>query len=68
MALGQDIIEDLANLNLNYAIALGSNFVGTSFTLRVETTPVPLPAAAPLLLAGFGALGFAARRRRRRAA
>ena len=68
IALGQDIIEDLANLNLNYAIALGSNFVGSSFTLRVETTPVPLPAAAPLLLAGFGALGFAARRRRRRAA
>lgn len=69
VSLDQDIIEDLANLNLNYAIALGSNFVGDSFTLRVQgiPSPVPLPAAAPLLLAGLGALGFAARRRCRAA-
>lgn len=68
--LEQDSIEDLANLNLNYAIALGSNFTGSSFTLRVDTNPaaVPLPAAAPLLLAGLGALGFARRRRASRKA
>lgn len=70
IALDQDIIEDLANLNLNYAIALGAGFTGSSFTLRVESVPapIPLPAAAPLLLAGLGAMGLAARRRRRRAA
>jgi hypothetical protein len=70
ISLDQDVIEDLANLNLNYAIALGSNFTGDSFTLRVNTVPapIPLPAAAPMLLAGLGALGFAARRRRKAAA
>lgn len=31
-------------------------------------TPVPLPAALPLLLAGVGGLGFIGRRRRNRAA
>ena len=37
--------------------------------VEVVTTPaVPLPAAAPLLLAAFGGLGFAARRRARKAA
>ena len=70
-------IEDLSNLNLNYAIALGDlrslfpNF-GTdglaSFTLRTrvfavnDLAPVPLPAGAPLLLAGFAALGWMRRR------
>jgi hypothetical protein len=64
-------IEDLANLNLNYALALGDFGNLSSFTLRtavfpVEVSVVPLPAGAPLLLAGLGA--FAAFRRRRTAA
>lgn len=33
-------------------------------TITVSISEVPLPAGAPLLLAGLGALGFAARRRR----
>ena len=68
--LFEDFIEDLANLNLNFAILLGDNFTGDSFTLRVtanDVNPIPLPAAAPLLIAGLGALGFAARRRRKAA-
>ena len=38
------------------------------FTVRVSTVAtvaaVPLPATAPLLIAGLGAMGFARRRRR----
>jgi len=61
-------IEDLANLNLNFAIALDAVVNFTSFTLRttvypVDIAPVPLPAGAPLLLAALGA--FAALRRRK---
>jgi len=61
--LGQDVIEDLANLNVNYAIAL-DGFADSSFTLRVDVAPVPLPAAAPLLLAAFGGAALFGRRRR----
>lgn len=50
-------IEDLANLNLNFAINLGSNFSGRTFTLRTTSiAPIPLPAGLPLLLTGFAAL------------
>jgi len=60
-------IEDLANLNLNYAISLGSNFIGENFTLRfdVNPTPVPLPAGAPLLIAGIAAFGAVRSRQKR---
>lgn len=62
-------IEDLANLNLNYAIELGDLTGMSSFTIRTTATPVPsmvpLPAGAPLLL---GALGLMAVLRRRKTA
>jgi hypothetical protein len=55
--LFDDAIEDLANLNLNFAINLGSNFSGSTFTLRTTSiAPIPLPAGLPLLLTGFAAL------------
>jgi len=60
-------IEDLANVNVNFAIDL-SGFTGDNFTLRVTATPVPLPATAPLLVAGIGAFAMMRRRKRARAA
>lgn len=52
-----DAIEDLANLNLNFAINLGSDFSGRTFTLRTTSiAPIPLPAGLPLLLTGLAAL------------
>lgn len=70
-------IEDLSNLNLNYAIALGDltgspllTFDNTqpTFTLRTTVFPfqvaeVPLPAGAPLLVAGLAMFGFLRKRR-----
>lgn len=67
-----DIIEDLANVNVNYAIDL-AGFVGDSFTLRLDagldplpnddTGVVPLPAGYLMLLSALGLGGLAARRR-----
>lgn len=62
--LGTGAIEDLANLNLNYAIDV-VDYAGTSFTLRVVANTVPAPAGAPLLLLGLA--GLALHRRRARA-
>jgi hypothetical protein len=67
IALLEDAIEDLANLNLNFAINLGSNFSGSTFTLRTTSiAPIPLPAGLPLLLTGLA--GLAGLRHRRKQA
>jgi hypothetical protein len=65
--LGTGAIEDLANLNVNYAISV-AGFTGSQFTLRVDVAPVPLPMAAPLLMAGLGGLALVGRRRKAQAA
>jgi hypothetical protein len=68
-SLFEDDIEDLANLNVNYAINLGAGVKASNFTLRTTVTvaPVPVPMSATMLVGAIGALGFAARRRRRTA-
>lgn len=64
----RDIIEDLRNLNVNLNIRTADSFAGQQFTLRFTTTPVPEPATWGLMIAGFGLIGAAARRRRTTAA
>lgn len=66
-ALVQDVIEDLAKLNVNYAIQVGDLGRCTSFTLRMTVfaapiAPVPLPAGAGLLAAAVGGLALVLRR------
>ena len=61
-------IEDLANLNLNYALAVGDLTGYTSLTIRTtafatEPNVIPLPATAPLMAAGLGLLALVRRRR-----
>lgn len=38
--------------------------LGSAYDVAITTTPVPVPAALPLLLSAFGAAGFFARRKR----
>lgn len=68
-ALFEDAIEDLANLNVNFAINLSDSIQYQSFTLRTTTYPtvttIPLPFSAPLLAGGVGFLTLVTRRRRK---
>lgn len=48
-------------LFVNFAL---NNIKGAYFSYEVSATPVPVPAALPLMAAGLAALGFAARRRK----
>lgn len=65
-----DAIEDLANLNLTFALSIDDAFAFDSFTMRVTPTgsvipsEVPLPAGGSLLISGLLAFGLIARRRR----
>jgi hypothetical protein len=64
-ALFEGDIEDLANLNVNFAIQLGDLGDRTSFTMRttVSPAPIPLPAGAPLLVGAVAALATLRRRK-----
>ena len=53
---------DGGDFNLIYVAANGNPSI-----LEVEVSPVPVPAALPLFLAGFGGLGLMARRKRKAA-
>lgn len=73
-SLFDDIIEDLANLNVNFAFNLTDSVQSGTFTLRTTAlaapeivAPVPLPASAPLMFGGLAAMGFFARRKRKQA-
>lgn len=60
-------IEDLANLNLTFALTIEDRFamLNNSFTMRVTPiAPIPLPAGAPLLIGALGALALLRRRAR----
>ncbi len=67
-AIMAGLIAD-GNLDLSFQFSQDVNFAGTVNTLfgdisYLPATPVPLPASLPLLLAGFGALGYFGRRRK----
>jgi hypothetical protein len=53
-----------AQANFQHVFTTGTNQFGVEGTI----TPVPLPAALPLFASALGALGFAAWRKKRKAA
>ncbi len=67
MVITAGSIEDLANLNVNFAIELGDLNGAERFTLRSSVfaapSPVPLPAGGVLILSALGALSLLRRRR-----
>lgn len=62
----------LAGFITNAPFTLVATYLGgsgtASFGFTVDTAPVPLPAAAPLLVAALGGLGIAARRKAKKSA
>jgi len=67
--MSQGVIEDLANLNLNFAIEVGDLVNAESFTLRTTmlaapVNEVPAPAGAPIMALALGALALVRRRAR----
>lgn len=69
LAFEKDIIEDLRNLNINLFIKVDDSFAGGPLTLRFNTAAataaVPEPGTWAMMIAGFGLVGAAARRRQR---
>lgn len=63
---------EMISLVIDYGNPIGNmgslGPVGPDIDFIVNATPVPVPAAMPLLAAGLGALGFVARRRKKASA